>query len=563
MERPLDGSLLLVGEGDFSLSVALVCHLTENDQSLNIPVIASSIESEETILKHKNAQENIAWLQEKGVIIHLNTDATVLHQNALLKDVRFRRIVFNFPHAGGKSNHKKNRKLLNDFFSSASKVLDKEGQIMVTLCKGQGGTPADKPMRKWHDSWQVVSMAANAGLKLTEVLNFDAHKFLQYKSTGFRSQDKGFHTEGAITHVFEKSTVVSVPCINTFSNQDEYIPGEKNLLKDPCSPVYVVNQMLCDSLSKAYDIPTGQESADDAVPPSYTVCRSLSDQTIGKCEVESKMLMLSEDVQRILQWMCNGEQPIIESFQCTQGYAIQPNLLPLCHLLICSLPIQHSLGGTVEVGKYKEALKNVLEACVTDDTVIFTKFEKWNNQKSRDNCAMREISIGQCEGIYIESNNNIRVGEIFTYSKDDSHHVHIAVILDLDHIPCVKLGIPDARLLWSKEVEVLNQFITLQKKYVPVSLYPILFTHDMSFWENDATPFDECIFFNIIRDVGGDSVSHVTLIDRYYSSDIDRTSRCYRLMFQSFDQVLSYNTSWKLQSVIRLLTAETMKVTLR
>lgn len=56
----------------------------------------------------------------------------------------------------------------------------------MSLCKGQGGTPADKPMRAWPDSWQVVSMAANAGLILREVWSFVASDFPEYSCTGFR-----------------------------------------------------------------------------------------------------------------------------------------------------------------------------------------------------------------------------------------------------------------------------------------------------------------------------------------------------------------------------------------
>ena len=57
---------------------------------------------------------------------------------------------------------------------------------MVTLCKGQGGTPADNPLRSWHDSWQVVAMAAQSGFCLARVDRFDATRFPEYHSVGFR-----------------------------------------------------------------------------------------------------------------------------------------------------------------------------------------------------------------------------------------------------------------------------------------------------------------------------------------------------------------------------------------
>lgn len=71
-------------------------------------------------------------------------------------------------------------------FSSCAEVLKASGEVHVALCNGQGGTPCDNPMREWHNSWQVVAMAAEAGLILSEIRPFDRDRYQGYKCTGYR-----------------------------------------------------------------------------------------------------------------------------------------------------------------------------------------------------------------------------------------------------------------------------------------------------------------------------------------------------------------------------------------
>lgn len=75
--------------------------------------------------------------------------------------------------------------VFNVFFSS-KKILKDCGMIIVTLCKGQGGTDIEKTKRKWCDTWQIVSLAASACLILYRVQPFNVKELEIYQCTGFR-----------------------------------------------------------------------------------------------------------------------------------------------------------------------------------------------------------------------------------------------------------------------------------------------------------------------------------------------------------------------------------------
>ncbi|XP_025018708.1 ferredoxin-fold anticodon-binding domain-containing protein 1 isoform X4 [Python bivittatus] len=191
---------LLVGEGNFSFSV----HLYE-ERGTEIHITATCYGSEESLSGQAFAKSNIQFLRDKGAEVYFSVNCTKLKEYFLPAVRNFDRIYFNFPHCGKKAGIKKNRELLAKFFCSCADVLAEKGEIHVALCRGQGGTPADHPVREWHNSWQVVEMAAEAGFILSGIQPFNIRDAGGYKCTGYRNQDKAFCIEGAVNHIFTQS----------------------------------------------------------------------------------------------------------------------------------------------------------------------------------------------------------------------------------------------------------------------------------------------------------------------------------------------------------------------
>lgn len=107
--------------------------------------------------------------------------------------------------------------------------------------------------------------------------------------------------------------------------------------------------------------------------------------------------------------------------------------------------------------------------------------------------------------------------------------------LGLERLAMVLFGIPDIRLFWSQDERFIEQFTPGQiKKFQPFSKYPPCIK-DISFWlPNDE--WHDNNFCEVVRDVAGDLVENVKLIDDFVHPKRKQRSLCYRILYRSMDR---------------------------
>jgi phenylalanyl-tRNA synthetase alpha chain len=108
----------------------------------------------------------------------------------------------------------------------------------------------------------------------------------------------------------------------------------------------------------------------------------------------------------------------------------------------------------------------------------------------------------------------------------------------LERLAIISMELPDIRLLWSTDERVKKQ-LHMGQKFVEVSKYPpvirdISFIVPKTFAPND--------YFDLVRDIAGDLVEQVELIDEYANDEkfgADKKSYAYRIIYRSSDRTLT------------------------
>ncbi|XP_062392096.1 ferredoxin-fold anticodon-binding domain-containing protein 1 isoform X2 [Sardina pilchardus] len=570
--------VLLVGEGNFSFSVALA---ESSMDELN--VTSTCLQSEDKTYRLENARENVQRIRDCGSSVLFQVDCTSLKEHEALQNNLFDCIIFNFPHFGRKSGVKKNRHLLAKFFLSCVQVLKGGGEVHVALCNGQGGTPADSPMREWHNSWQVVAMAAEAGLILSEVHPFDPMKYQGYKCTGYRSQDKGFHVDSGLNHIFTQSYPYSTPAVTLKMEAalakdsilfelpeelSEYV-NRSFLDSESCHPVKLVQEQLLRELKSSWPVYTLTHNF-----PELVCCTPDQLHTFGPDVAASDMYW----VRPIETHGLREEDEMMgdDHLSSNTKYALQPSMLMHLSEIIqhedFSPGTLHALSGLV----FRRAPVSSSTSPVHHQLLLVGAFPSDSEPlKCLQGCLETLLSpygvsfIGDQEDakkVWMNSEKLPKFGRLAYVSAPEYEFqgVRLSVVtINLDYLATLVFNLFDWRLLWSPDPRFLHHFSSKPlEPFCTFSLYPPSYSHDISFWmEPDS--FDELDFHAVVRQASAGAVREVVLVDRFRHPHMGHASLCYRLTYQSPDRALSHSQVKDIHNQLRQLMSQKLQVTLR
>ncbi|PIR44005.1 hypothetical protein COV23_02185 [Candidatus Wolfebacteria bacterium CG10_big_fil_rev_8_21_14_0_10_31_9] len=145
---------------------------------------------------------------------------------------------------------------------------------------------------------------------------------------------------------------------------------------------------------------------------------------------------------------------------------------------------------------------------------------------------------------------------------DSQNYTGWAFGFGLERLAIISMELPDIRLLWSQDPRVTKQ-LKLGQKFKEVSKYPPI-GRDISFVvNNDFIPNN---YFDLIREIGGDLVEQVELLDKYENQEkfgIGKISYTYRVIYRSPERTLKSEEVDSLQKQLYEQTEKIYKAQLR
>ena len=133
--------------------------------------------------------------------------------------------------------------------------------------------------------------------------------------------------------------------------------------------------------------------------------------------------------------------------------------------------------------------------------------------------------------------------------RDDGSEIGWAFGLGLERLAMVLFDIPDIRLFWTTDDRFHKQFTSGKiVKFLPFSKYPPCYK-DVTFWVPHG--FHPNDLNEVVRDVAGDLVEQVVLMDEFTHPKSQKISNCFRITYRSMERSLTNEEIDELQYQVR------------
>lgn len=321
---------------------------------------------------------------------------------------------------------------------------------------------------------------------------------------------------------------------------------------------HVKNSMNIDDFDvKVYDnispIVTVKQAFDDLLIPSDHVSRSPTDTYYI-------------DDEHVLRCHTSAHQTEIMKMPNNDCFLVVGDVYRRDTIDITHFPVFHQMEGVrlfkagdgidtnFVVEDMKKAIENMIQA-------IFGKVEmRWVDAYFPFTEPSYELEIFY-NGEWLETLGCGAIHRDILANTGHGNDYGWAFGFGLERLAMVLFKIPDIRLFWSKDERFLSQFSSGSLvTFKPFSNYPVCYK-DISFWIPEG--FHSHTFYELVRQLTGDRVEDVKLIDQFVHPKTKRESHCYRLNYRAMDRTLTNEEIDELQFDLRDRLVKILNVELR
>lgn len=213
---------------------------------------------------------------------------------------------------------------------------------------------------------------------------------------------------------------------------------------------------------------------------------------------------------------------------------------------------------TITQDDLKEVLANVVKAAFGENVKY-----RFNDDTFPYTHSSLEMEVDK-DGQWVEvlGAGLVQPGVLEKLNVDPNQYNGWAFGFGLERLAIIGMELPDIRLLWSQDPRVTKQ-LHLGQKFVEVSKYPPII-RDISFIVDKS--FEPNNYFDLIRDIGGDLVEQVELLDKYENAEkfgANKVSYTYRITYRSTERTLEAEEVEPLQAEVYSQTAKQFDAELR